>query len=452
MKRLFFKYVKLSENNKIIFNNIIGTFLIKGIAIVISLFTMPIYLNFFKNKSVLGLWFTILSVLTWILNFDLGIGNGLRNKLTVSLTKQDFFKARKYLTSAYISIGALCIVISIVFIFIFNFINWNLIFNIEEELISKETLRLTIKIVFLGIMLQMFFKMITFVLHAMQKSALNNLLLLVTSILTIIGILLIPSENNSKNIINMGLVNIGAINLPLILITVYIFRSKRYRMLCPIIKEFDIKDAKEILSLGGTFLYIQVMYMLIMNTNEYMISIFYRSEYVVEFQIYYKLLMVIGTVFSLCMTPVWSVVTKAIAEGNLIWIKKLKDKLIILAFFGTIIQLFFIPFLQNFVNFWLGKESININPFYAFSFVLLGGMLMFNGVLSSIANGLSELKTQVVCFSIGALLKIYLSWTLNKFFPSWILIIWINILILFIYCFIQNILIEKYLNKSKEKE
>ena len=72
----------ISEKNTIIYKNVIGAFAVKGASLILSLFTMPAYMRFFEDEQILGVWFTLLSVLSWILNFDLGIGNGLRNNLT----------------------------------------------------------------------------------------------------------------------------------------------------------------------------------------------------------------------------------------------------------------------------------------------------------------------------------------------------------------------------------
>ena len=70
--------------------NIIGSFGLKFFGMLTSLLTLPAYLNYFQDKSILGSWFAILSILNWVLTFDLGVGNGMRNYIVKSLEKNDF--------------------------------------------------------------------------------------------------------------------------------------------------------------------------------------------------------------------------------------------------------------------------------------------------------------------------------------------------------------------------
>ena len=72
----------LKNTNKDTINvirNIFNSVIIKGGGIVVGLLTTPAYMNYFENHEILGVWFTILSVISWMLNFDLGIGKDVAN-------------------------------------------------------------------------------------------------------------------------------------------------------------------------------------------------------------------------------------------------------------------------------------------------------------------------------------------------------------------------------------
>ncbi len=443
--KLLLKIKNLSKDDKTVLKHVIGAFLVKGGSLIVSLFTMPAYLAFFNDEISLGLWFTLLSVLSWVLNFDLGIGNGLRNKLTETISQGQEEETKKYLSSAYIAIGIICISLSVVFIIAANYVNWNVVFNIENTVVSKKALTKTIKIVFIGIMLQLFFKLITSVLYAMQKSSVNNLLSLITSIITLICVLVLPSQSNEQNMICMAYIHALAVLLPLVITTVLLLFGKTLRSSLPSIRAFSFAHAKAVLSLGTTFLFVQVVYMLIMNTNEYLITLFCGNEWVTEYQIYNKLFSLGGTIFSLAMTPIWSAVTKALSQKDYHWIKKIYRLLLKLSLCGALIELFLVAFLQIFVNIWLGEQAIDVSYLYGVAFAIMGSILIFNGAISSIANGIGKLKPQVIAFTVGAMIKIPIAWLLVRLTGAWVSVVWANIAAMLFYCIWQPIILKKEL-------
>lgn len=89
----------------------------------------------------------MLSVLSWVLTFNLGIGNGLRNYLVLVLVQKDNLRVRKYISPAYVSIVSV-VISSLVFLILFKLFNWNVVFNISDSVISRQTLSLSVWISF----------------------------------------------------------------------------------------------------------------------------------------------------------------------------------------------------------------------------------------------------------------------------------------------------------------
>lgn len=438
-----------NENNAILIKNVAGAFGVRGLSILLSFASMPLYIRFFNNNVALGLWFTLLSVLSWIMTFDMGVGNGLRNHLTKALFQNNYADAKQYLSSAYITIFLLCFLFGFFFLILFDYVEWRLIFNVSSEILSDKALFLSIKIVFLGILVQFFLKLINSVLYAIQKSALNNALSLITSILMVIGLFVIPSTSNNENIVKMALFHALAVVAPLIAVSIYLFSFTKLREIAPSVKCFSKKHAKEVLSLGGVFFYVQVVYMFIMCTNEYLISYLSDSKYVVEYRIYNSIYGFGGTLFVLGTTPVWSLVTKALTEKNFIWVEKLYNKLIKLALLACIVEFLLVPFTQILVNLWLQSKAIQTNVFYAAVFAGMGSLLIMNSVLSSIANGMGRLGSQVVCFSLGMIVKIVVAFLLVKQI-GWIGVVISNITAMLFYCIIQPFSLRSYLKKMAQ--
>lgn len=443
-------YKRMHINNRIVIKNVAVAFLVKGGALLLTLFTMPAYIRFFNNDITLGLWFTISSIFGWILNFDLGIGNGLRNHLTKAIAQNEPREAKKYISSAYASIGVICFIACVVLLVLVPSFEWNTILNVDENVVSKKALICTLIISSIGIALQMFFKLIQSVLYALQRSSLNNILSLVTSSLTLGAVLLIPSKDNDRNIVVMSIIHVLAVIGPLVVTSIIVFLQKKTRTMSPSLKYIYGSYVKKVMSLGGAFFYIQVIYMLLLATNEYLITLLCGNENVVEYRVYYQVFSLGGTLFMLILTPVWSVITKAMAENDYKWILNLYRKALKLLIIAAIGEFLIVAFLQLIFNLWLQQEAPQVNYLYAICFAIFGIMFIINGLTSTMANGLGMLKTQAICFTVGVVIKFATTGLFVSVFDSWIGVQVASVVSMLPFCIAQPIVLNKYL-KSKIK-
>lgn len=438
-----------NPNNKAVVTNIAGAFVVKGFAFFITLYTLPAYISYFNNNEVLGLWFTILSLLSWILNFDLGIGNGLRNYLSESIALNDKEQTRTYISSAYLSIGAIALVFSLIFPFVIRNTDLNSVLNISSEIISPSTLYTSAIIVFVGVMLQFWLKLINSVLYALQLSSVNNFLMLCTNVVILTYVLVAPSGDNNTNIIEMSIVHSAAVLLPLIIATLYVF-SRTLRYAVPSFVSFKRSHMVKVLNLGGLFFVIQIAYMIIMSTNEFLITRTVDNASNIEYQAYFKLFSLGSTIFALTLTPIWSIVTKAKAEQNFNWIRKTYRNFMILALLATILEMGVIFFTRPIMSIWLGEEAasgIEISTGLGLLFALFASTMIFVSVLSSIANGLGRLRTQLICYTIGAAVKVPLAILLVKLCQDWYGVVIANVICMLIYCIVEPFILHRYFKK-----
>lgn len=447
MKSIVYSYNNLSENNKIVVANVAGAFLVKGFALFVTLYTLPAYIAFFNNSEVLGLWFTILSLLNWILNFDLGIGNGLRNKLTMSVALKNDTLTKCYISSAYFSIGIIVLLLSCILPLLLYHVDLNHFLNISHDILSPKALYLSVIIVLVGVLLQFWIRLISSVFYALQKSSVNNFLVLCTNILILLYAKFAPSGSNDNNVIAMSIVHGVAVLLPLLVASFWVFCGE-LKFAIPRRKHVTLKYVREVVGLGGVFFFIQIAYMIIMSTNEYLITMTTSNSDNIAYQAYYKLFSLGSTVFALMLTPIWSVVTKAVAENNFLWIKRIYQRFLKLGVLFCLFEFLLIIFITPLMNFWLGNGYIVISKPYCFSFAIFGSMMIFISILSSIANGIGRLKPQALCFGVGALLKVPLSIFLVRVTGLWIGVLISNIICMGIYCVVEPFLIHRYLNQK----
>ena len=441
------KLILKDKDQRNLYINILLAFVIKGVSLIISVFSMPLYMRYFSNESVLGVWYTILSVLTWITVCDLGLGRGLRNRLTEAISNKDDTAKKEYISSTYILLTLIIVPVSIIICVLFCFIDLNFVFKIETNLISVNNLRISIIILFLGVAINFVLKSVNSIIYAIQKSSINNFLSLITSVIPLVFILLYNSSGNIEiDFITLSVVHVLAINLPLLIATFFVFYEKQLKGCFPSIKYYNKKIAKDSVAFGLQFFLAQMFFMAIMSTNEFYITSLFSSADVVEYSIYYKLFTVVGSLFMLALTPLWSKITKDYCEGNYLKIKKTNRFLYIISAIALVIEFLMVPFLQFIVNIWLQEEAILVSIPVALTFALFGSVYIFNVVLTTVANGIGELKSQIYFYGVGCVLKIGMCLLFKQIISHWSIVVLANIIILSCFCIYQIFWIEKRIN------
>ncbi|MBQ4571487.1 MAG: MATE family efflux transporter [Bacilli bacterium] len=409
---------------------------------------MPLYIKYFNDDEVLGLWYTILSVINWIIIFDFGLGNGLRNRLTEALSLKQYDKAKSFISSTYITLIVIIFPVSIVGVLFITIFDLNSFFNVSTNLISSEVLKESVLILFLGVCLNFVLKIINSIIYAIQKSSLNNILSLLTSLIPIIYIFLFNGGEMERNLISLTIVHVIAINVPLLVSSLILFNSKLLNQCKPSIKNCNFRTGKTILFFGSKFFLAQVFFMFLTTTNEIIITKIFGSSYVVEYSIYYRLFTMIGSLFMLALTPLWSKVTKDFYEKKYNKILNTNRVLYVLSGLAFVLELLLVPLSQFAINLWLQEEAIKVNYYIATIFALYGGIYIFNVVVTTIANALADLKIQIIFYGIGSILKIPVILIMSLFTSNWSIVMLFNSIILLLFCIFEVIWIEKKIKKN----
>ena len=422
-------------------------FLVKGFSLIVSFFSMPLYIKYFNNDEVLGLWYTILSMIAWLQICDLGLGNGLRNRLTEALAIGDIRQAKEYISSTYAALICLILPIISVLLVVIQFVDLNTFFNIDQAVISAEAMTVSISMLLCGVCLSFVLKTIHGVFYAIQKSSYNNVLSLITSVLPLFYVGFVKSGNMEQNLLALTVVHVLAINLPMLLATLVLFCGKRMRAVAPTIKSCKVKTAQGMLGFGLQFFGAQITFTLLISTNEIVITRYFSAADVVPYSIYLRLFTLVGSLFMLALTPLWSKITKDFALKRYRRIRATNRALYAITLLAVVAEFLMATCAQFVVNIWLGDEAINISTITALVFAFYGSVYICNVVLTTVANGVGDLKTQIVWYSIFVMSKIPV---LNVFAgrgASWDIVILYNAVALLIFCIFQVIWLEKTLNR-----
>lgn len=451
--KMDFSYITLAiKNNRLLVGNVTGVIFLKGLGLALSLFSMPLYMEYFNDNIILGLWFTILSIINWIISFDLGLGNGLRNNLTIALANNEHLKARQIISSGYFILGFVTVVILVVVMILSKVADWNSFFNLSTDLISPKLLSKAVTVTLFGLVISFFLRLITSINAALQLPVINNVLTFLTSLLLVAYLFLFKrSDNPIESLEKISWAYCLIVNLPLLIVTFITFHHPKLAKCFPGPKYVDRLASKQVMSVGIIFFVLQLLFMVIFVTNEWFITKFFSPESSVIYQIYNRLFMVLTNIFMLVLVPVIAAITKAFAEGRYSWISNMKRILYFVTIAASVIQVILVLFLQPIVDFWLRENSIKIDYHVAAIFATTSVICIWVSTQSAIVTGLNKLNVQLYCFIFAVIFKIAFIIMMSNNTDDWSVVVLATGLCLLPYALIQPIVLSRYFLSVSEK-
>ncbi|MCV9931280.1 MATE family efflux transporter [Flavobacterium sp. LS1R47] len=386
------------------------SFFLRGISIFLSFFVVRITLGYL-GKDLYGIWIVLLSIISWLSLFDIGVGNGLRNKLTITLTNNDLQGSRVYISTAYIILASIAFVLLILFGSSIYLVNWTAVFN--SRILSIEEYRLMMFLFLFSIVFSFVLGLINSILNAYQQTAMTNIISIITNFIFILFLIVFKTFFLS-NIVKIVFIYCVSLVVSHLVLTFWFFT--KHKNVVPSLSFFSKSKIKDVLSLGGSFFVIQIAVLLIFTVDNYIILQLLGTEQVSVYNIVYKLFSIFTIAFGIIISPLWSAFTEANERKDFVWMKSAIKKLNLL-FLVVVLGLMVMLFVyQPILDIWLPAKSRITPPFnliIALSFFVI--ISIWNNIYSFFLNGLGIVRIQVQTSIIGALLNVPLAIFLVKY-------------------------------------
>ena len=322
--RLFGGHARTRKANK----NILFSFVIKGFSIACQFALVPLTLHYL-DKERYGLWLTMSSIVGWFSFFDIGIGNGLRNKLSEALAKGDTMMARIYVSTSYACVTMIFLSLMLLFWVVCPMLNWARILNSSPSLAGE--LGRIMLIVLSFFCLQFILSLIGNILFAHQEPALNNLINPLANILSLITIFILTRTTDSS----LFWVSIVFSASPVFVLLVFnaLFLGGKFRNIAPSWKWVRFSHSKELFSLGLQFFVIQIAFLILYSSANIILTQLFGPKEVTVYNVAYKYFTIALMVNGIITATYWSAFTDAYTRKEFTWISNAIRKLEYVTYF-----------------------------------------------------------------------------------------------------------------------
>lgn len=432
--------VQESRSSKVKKNILLG-FGIKGISILVSLMLVPLTIDYVSSE-LYGIWLTISTIVSWIGFFDVGFGNGLRNKLTEAIALNQRKKAKTLLSSTYAILFLIFSTVGVVLYFVSGLLNWSSIIGVSP--CYSEILTTCVRLVMCSFSVQIILKVLQNVLQAHQMVALSSAIDTVSNLFILITIWIL-----TKTIFpDLRILSVVFSLTPVIVylfISVILYNSK-FKDISPSVTSIDFSAVKGIFSLGSQFFIIQIVCIVLFQTTNLLISRICGAESVTIYNVVYKYLSVSLMAFQIILAPIWSAFTDAYARGEWCWMKKIYRKLLKCYYYSVCLVISMVAASPLVYRLWLGDTvAPDISITICVALYLL--TLNYSSLHSMIINGIGTIRVQLYCSILQMILFIPTAIVLGFMFGLCGIVMSLAVVLCFS-CMLERIQVIKILNRN----
>lgn len=406
LTELVIKYVPKGTTRSAKYNvNVLVMFLCRGLSVLVSLLYVPLLLKTL-DRADYGILITLTSIIGWVAMLDIGLGNGLRNKLSVALSENDYQSARIYVSTTYAAVTIYIGVITVLFLIINNFLNWSIILNADPH--KESELQYMAVVVFLSFGLSFIFGILNTILFSFQMPAYQSIIGFISQVVGFLVVYVLVKFYGVTSILVIAAVTSLVAPITLLICSVFLFKTT-FKSISPTFELIKYSALNSIMSIGVRFFILQIITIVLFQVNIFIISHVISNEVVVEYNLAFRYLDTISIVFTIFVTPVWSASAEAYSKKDYHWIKKTVSKLVKIALLISLMGVVMLVFSNQIFNLWLGKGILNIDK------KLIGMVLLYvtfknlYQCYGFVINGTGKIKAQMLITLIMAIVYIPLA-------------------------------------------
>jgi len=379
--------------------NIFVSFALRAISVASAFLTVSFSLKLLDTNKY-GIWLAISSTVSWISVLDIGLANGLRNKIAEYFALKDYKSSKIDVSSTYAILLLIMVPVMLIFCAIAPFINWN---NVFRTHLDEKELLYTLIVVFVGLTLQFVLKPIASVLQGDQKIHKANQIALVCNVSPLIPII-IGAKYLKGSILFLAM---AQTMLPVVVMLIYsiVLFSGGYKNISPSLKNVDLKKSKALFGLSFAFFIVQIARVFILSTTEIIITRNFGGSYVTIYNLLFRYYGVAGMILYIVLASYWSAFTNAFALNDLDWVRTSMRKLIRMAFMFTGIVVLQFLLIKPVFHLWVG-DKVPVPMSTSISMALYFIFCLFTDTLVIVINGSGRMRIQSIVTMITAVLHI----------------------------------------------
>jgi len=288
----------------------------KVVAIATQLISVPLTLHYLGVERY-GMWLTISSFIAILAFADLGMGNGLLNRVAAAHGRDDRQAIGGYVSSAFAALLTISLIIILSFSIAYSLVPWHAVFNVQTKMAKVEA-GPAVAVFAVCFALSVPTSIVQKVQAGLQSS-------FVTSAWNAAGNLLGLGAVFAVTQLHLGLPWLVAAfaGAPVVmaLINSVVFFGWQQPDIAPKVASFSTTSALDLARAGSLFLVLQIVSAVSYSSDPLIISHILGPAAVAQYSVPERMFSVVGMLIGMGLAPLWPAYGEAISRGERDWVR-----------------------------------------------------------------------------------------------------------------------------------
>lgn len=412
LRKLLSGVMDSSIRTKNIIQHIGWSFTYKAGSALANFLSVPLAINYLGIENY-GVWLVLSSVLIWFAVFDIGLGNGLRNKLAEARALGDDQVGQGIVSTAYYTVGMIGVLLTVSLFTLNLFLDLSLVLDTAPELNEELSLLIPAIIGFFGI--QLVAKLIINIFQADQHHSIHSRVQFLSQILSL-GTIWLLTKTEGHSLFIFGSLYSAMPVIILIVLNVVAFGG-RFQTLRPKFSLYDKRYLGEISGVGLNFFVIQIATVILFSTDNVIITQLFGPSDVVPYNVALKYFSIVTMGYSTLVAPYWSSFTEAHIQRDKGWIKQSVSSVQRIWFLVPLVLIIMTLVSDQFYDLWLGGQ-VQVPMHLSIVMAVFVALITFTMIYTYFINGVGKIKLQLFDSIVSMIINVPLS-VLFGFYLGW---------------------------------
>jgi O-antigen/teichoic acid export membrane protein len=385
----------------------LANFASTGLGMLALIITVPMTLPYLGQER-FGVWMTVASFAGMLSFMDLGVGNGLINRVAAAKATGDHCKLQFTITHGLAVLSIIGLFIAALLLSLSSLLPWNRLIKVTSAIATEEA-RKAISIFVVLFAASIPIGGIQKILQGLQNAWMVHLVKGLGSLLSVVLVCFLARGEAGSPELLLATYGVQTF-IPLLLIAIVV--KKKLIGMPTINGAVWISETRSLVHIGGLFFVLQIGTLIGWGGDSLIVSSMLGASEVSKLVLVQRLFQFVTLPLMIINAPLWSAYADANARNDKDFLNKTLRKSLVVTLCTSILVSFVVTIFSSYIFALWTRESIKVPLLLVVYYSIWAVFEATGSAFAMFLNGVGEVRVQIFCASLFCMFALPLKYIL----------------------------------------